>query len=76
MAIGSSIRRLRIQYYSSLAEFSPEPRLGIKYKASERLRLKAAGGLYSQNLISANSDRDVVNLFYGFLSVPPTCRTS
>ena len=24
--------------------------------------------MYSQNLISANSDRDVVNLFYGFLS--------
>ena len=61
---------MRIQYYSSLAKFSPEPRLGVKYKASERLRLKAAGGLYSQNLISANSDRDVVNLFYGFLSGP------
>ena len=25
---------------------------------------------YSQNLISATSDRDVVNLFYGFLSGP------
>ncbi|MDG2425089.1 MAG: TonB-dependent receptor [Flavobacteriales bacterium] len=60
----------RLQYYSSLGRFSPEPRLGVKYKASERLRLKAAGGLYSQNLISANSDRDVVNLFYGFLSGP------
>ncbi|HCZ08068.1 MAG TPA: TonB-dependent receptor [Flavobacteriales bacterium] len=61
---------LRIQYYSSLAKFSPEPRLGVKFKASDRLRLKAAGGLYSQNLISANSDRDVVNLFYGFLAGP------
>ena len=61
---------MRMQYYSSLAKFRPEPRLGIKYKASERLRLKLAGGMYSQNVISANSDRDVVNLFYGFLSGP------
>lgn len=61
---------MRMQYYSSLAKFRPEPRIGIKYKASERLRLKLAGGMYSQNVISANSDRDVVNLFYGFLSGP------
>ena len=61
---------LRMQYYSSLAKFRPEPRLGIKYKATERLRLKLAGGMHSQNVISANSDRDVVNLFYGFLSGP------
>jgi len=26
--------------------------------------------MYSQNLIAASSDRDVVNLFYGFLSGP------
>ncbi|MBL0128265.1 MAG: hypothetical protein IPP83_12630 [Flavobacteriales bacterium] len=25
---------------------------------------------YSQNLVAANNDRDVVNLFYGFLSSP------
>jgi hypothetical protein len=61
---------LRMQYYSSLAKFRPEPRLGIKYKATERLRLKAATGFYSQNVISSNSDRDVVNLFYGFLAGP------
>jgi len=60
----------RAQYYASLKNFSPEPRLGIKYNVSENFRIKAAGGLYSQNLISANSDRDVVNLFYGFLSGP------
>jgi hypothetical protein len=59
-----------MQYYSSLAKFRPEPRLGIKYKATERLRLKAATGFYSQNVISSNSDRDVVNLFYGFLAGP------
>jgi hypothetical protein len=58
----------RLHYYASLAEVSPEPRLSIKFNVSEHFRLKMAGGLYSQNLIAANSDRDVVNLFYGFLS--------
>ncbi len=61
---------VRVQYYASLSEFSPEPRLGIKINAHDRFRIKLAGGLYSQNLISAVSDRDVVNLFYGFLSGP------
>jgi hypothetical protein len=61
---------MRMQYYSSLARIRPEPRFGVKYKASGRLRLKAAAGMYSQNVISANSDRDVVNLFYGFLAGP------
>lgn len=61
---------LRIQWYASLAEISPEPRLAVKYNASDRLRFKFAGGMYSQNLISASSDRDVVNLFSGFLSGP------
>jgi hypothetical protein len=61
---------LRIQYYASLSSFSPEPRLGIKYNMTSKLRLKFATGLYSQDLISATSDRDVVNLFYGFLTSP------
>ena len=39
-----------------------------KYNVNDWFRLKAAAGMYSQNLIAANSDRDVVNLFYGFLS--------
>ena len=61
---------VRLQYYASLSSFSPEPRLGLKYNVTDKLRIKAAGGMYSQNLISANSDRDIVNLFYGFLSGP------
>ena len=61
---------MRLQYYASLSEFSPEPRIGIKINASERIRIKMAGGFYSQNLLSASSDRDVVNLFSGFLSGP------
>lgn len=61
---------IRIQYYASLSEFSPEPRIGLKYNITDRIRIKFAGGLYSQNLISTKSDRDVVNLFTGFLSGP------
>lgn len=61
---------LRVQYYASLSTISIEPRLGVKWNATENLRFKAAAGLYSQNLLAANSDRDVVNLFYGFLSGP------
>ncbi len=58
----------RLHYYASLNNVSAEPRLGIKYNIREWWRIKVAGGMYSQNLIAANSDRDVVNLFYGFLS--------
>lgn len=58
----------RIHYYASLNNISLEPRLAVKYNVVEWFRIKLAGGLYSQNLIAANSDRDVVNLFYGFLS--------
>ena len=58
----------RLHYYATMSEVSPEPRLGIKYNVTEIFRLKLATGLYSQNLIAANSDQDVVNLFYGFLT--------
>ncbi len=58
----------RFQFYASLSELSPEPRIALKYNATDRLRLKAAAGMYSQNFVAATSDRDVVNLFYGFLS--------
>lgn len=60
----------RLHYYASLAVASPEPRLGMKWNATKWLRFKYAFGLFSQNLISANSDQDVVNLFYGFLTAP------
>ncbi|MFZ4706220.1 MAG: TonB-dependent receptor [Bacteroidales bacterium] len=60
----------RMQWYASLSDFSPEPRLALKYNVSDKVRIKLAAGLYSQNLLAANSDRDVVNLFYGFLSGP------
>lgn len=60
----------RVMYYASLANFSPEPRLGVKWNIVPRVRFKFATGMYSQNLIAASSERDVVNLFYGFLSGP------
>jgi len=61
---------LRFQYYASLGTFSPEPRIGAKLNISDKTRLKLAGGVYSQNLISTKSDRDIVNLFRGYLSGP------
>lgn len=67
---------LRVQYYASLFTVSPEPRLAVKFNLSEKVRLKFAGGIYTQNLIAANSDRDVVNLFYGFLSGPENLQDS
>jgi hypothetical protein len=44
--------------------------LGFKWNINDNWRFKLAAGRYSQNLVAANSDRDVVNLFYGFLSAP------
>lgn len=61
---------LRLHYYASLGTPSLEPRIGAKINVTDNLRFKAAAGMYSQNLIAANSDRDVVNLFNGFLSGP------
>lgn len=61
---------VRLQYYASLNQFSFEPRMGLKYNASPSLRFKAAGGLYSQNLISTQNDLDIVNFFQGFLVGP------
>ena len=60
----------RLQTFASQSFVSPEPRLAIKYNITKDIRLKFAGGLYAQNIMSATSDRDVVNLFYGFLTVP------
>ncbi len=60
----------RLQYYQSLNQPSLEPRFGMKYNISDKLRFKAAGGLYSQNLLSTLNERDIVNLFVGFLSGP------
>ncbi|MEI7801319.1 MAG: TonB-dependent receptor [Bacteroidota bacterium] len=61
---------LRFQYYASLPVMSPEPRISAKFNLTEFLRLKASAGIYTQNFISTKSDKDVVNLFNGFLTGP------
>lgn len=66
---------LRLQYYASLSSIRLEPRLALKYNTTEHFRLKFAAGMYSQNLISTTYDKDVVNLFYGFLSGPENLQT-
>ena len=60
----------RLHYYASLSQMRPEPRLGLKYNVTTNFRAKFATGIYSQNLIATRSDRDVVNLFAGFISSP------
>lgn len=60
----------RAMYYATLNVFSPEPRVSLKVNFTPKIRFKGAAGLYSQTLMSASSDRDVVNLFYGFINAP------
>jgi hypothetical protein len=62
---------LRFIYYASLGEASLEPRLALKLNATERLRFKFATGMYSQSFIDTKSDRDIVNLFTGYLTSSP-----
>lgn len=59
---------VRFVYYASIAEPSLEPRVSAKYNLSDDLRFKVAAGLYSQIVLDARSDHDVVNLFNGFLT--------
>lgn len=61
---------VRTQFYASLSEISIEPRLGMKLNLSENTRIKAAAGIYTQNVISTSNERDVISLFTGFLSGP------
>lgn len=61
---------IRAQYYSALGSLTMEPRIGIKYNISDNLRFKGAAGRYTQNILSTSNERDVVNLFNGFLTGP------
>jgi len=62
----------RLQYYATPNVLSPEPRFDAKYNVSDNFRLKFATGLYTQDLISLVDERDVVDLFYGISTSPPT----
>ncbi|MCC7029342.1 MAG: carboxypeptidase-like regulatory domain-containing protein [Chitinophagaceae bacterium] len=61
---------VRVQYYASLPVTRLEPRIAMKLNITENIRLKAAAGMYSQNIISSKSDKDIVNFFTGFLTAP------
>ncbi|TAE47331.1 MAG: TonB-dependent receptor [Bacteroidetes bacterium] len=60
---------LRLHYYNNQSQIMAEPRLRAKLNF-DGLSFSLGTGLYSQNLMPAVSDRDVVNLFQGFLSSP------
>ena len=59
---------VRLVFYSSMSETRFEPRMAAKFNVSDKVRLKMAGGFYSQIIMDARSDHDIVNLFSGFLT--------
>ena len=61
---------IRAHYYNDHSRVMLEPRLRTKFNFN-RVSFNLAGGIYSQNLMAATSDREVVNLFTGFLAAPP-----
>lgn len=61
---------IRFQGYASVGVITAEPRLSAKYNITEFFRFKMAGGYFTQNFTSTTSDKDVVNLFYGFITAP------
>lgn len=61
---------IRLHYYNDQSQVMLEPRFRAKYNANRFVSFSLATGMYSQNLISAVSDRDVVTLFQGFLAAP------
>ncbi|MEE1113225.1 MAG: TonB-dependent receptor [Bacteroidales bacterium] len=62
---------LRLSYYASLGDVFFEPRLSAKWNVTKKFRLKLASGIYSQTFLDTKSDRDIVNLFTGYLTVTP-----
>ncbi len=62
---------LRLSYYASLGDVFLEPRLSAKWNVTKKFRLKLATGMYSQTFLDTKSDRDIVNLFTGYLTVTP-----
>lgn len=62
---------LRLSYYASLGDVFLEPRLSAKWNVTKKFRFKLASGMYSQTFLDTKSDRDIVNLFTGYLTVTP-----
>jgi hypothetical protein len=62
--------KTKIVFANRKVIIEPSFRLSGKWNMTNWMRFKFASGLYGQNLLAANSDQDVVNLFYGFLFSP------
>lgn len=60
---------VRFHFFNDQSHVAVEPRLRVKINMP-RLSFSFATGWYTQNLMSAASDRDVVNFFQGILSAP------
>lgn len=60
---------VRLHYFNDQSYLAVEPRLRMKINLP-RVSFSFATGEYTQNLMSAASDRDVVNFFQGILSAP------
>ncbi len=60
---------VHFHYYNNQVRPQAEPRIRAKLNFP-RLSFSLTAGTFSQNLMAAVSDRDVVNLFQGFLSSP------
>ncbi len=61
---------VRANFYASLGSIALEPRISMKYNLTNKFRVKASAGKYTQNILSTTNDRDVVNYFTGFISSP------
>lgn len=62
---------LRLSYYASLGNAFLEPRLSAKWNVTDKFRFKLATGIYTQTFLDTKSDRDIVNLFTGYLTSSP-----
>ncbi|MBR5254047.1 MAG: TonB-dependent receptor [Bacteroidales bacterium] len=62
---------LRLSYYASLGNVFLEPRFSAKWNVTNKFRFKLATGVYSQTFLDTKSDKDIVNLFTGYLTVNP-----
>lgn len=60
---------LRVHYYNDQGRVQFEPRLRAKLNF-KRWSIQGSAGLFSQNIMTAVSDRDVVQLFQAYLAVP------
>jgi hypothetical protein len=60
---------VRLHYYADQTQVTLEPRLKLKLNF-KGISFQFNAGMYTQNLMTATSDRDVVNLFQGYFSAP------